>query len=300
MSKKKLLIWGIAAMCLLVGCAENPDSAVIQNKDFDNLIEEAENTEESVNMEEMSQEVVVNYNTYETTIQDDNLHVKVEVNAQVDIPDTDQLSVYRVKEQMITQELLDNVRLTLIPDVTLYDKAVLMQITKTEIENYIKDCKYNIEWIEDELKDENLDEVLREEREVLLIEYKQNLADAQASYDSAPDEHVFEGYESDYMIKDASDKALEYPDTSYDNYYMNLESDIQVYSAISDGKDGNYIELYAQNSEYGNTIRYRKSNYDYSDGVSLVLVGYQNDFGYKIWPKEEQISEYANLEAEQE
>ncbi len=299
MNRRKKLLWGIAMMCLLAGCAENPDASIIQNKDFDNLIEEAENTEESVNMEEMSQEVTEKYNTYETTIQDDNLHVKVEVNAQVDIPATDQLSVYRVEEQMITQEMLDKVRMTLIPDVTLYDKAVLSQMTKTEIENYIKSCKYEIEYIEGELEDDNMDEVLRKEREGILIEYQQDMADAQASYDSAPNERIFEGYESDYLIKNASDKAIEYPDTSYGNYYTNLESDIQVYSAISDGKDGNYIELYAQNSEYGNTIRYRKSSYDYSDEISLVLVGIQNDCGYKLWPKDESISEFAHLEGEE-
>ncbi|MBQ9934767.1 MAG: hypothetical protein IJO70_02875 [Lachnospiraceae bacterium] len=295
MRKKHKLFIGLALILSLSGCADNPDDSIIQNKDFDNLIEEAENTEESVNMEEMSQDVETNYNTYETTITDDNLHVTVNVNAQVDIPATEQLSVYRVKEQMVTQEMLDKVRMTLIPDISLYDKVLLEQKTKSELENDIKNDKYNIEYLEAELEKENLDDVIRQEREQILADYKEDMANAQASYDSAPEEHIFEGYESDYLIKNASDKSAEYPGSIYGNYYLNLESDIQVYSAISDGEDGNYIELYAQNSEYGNTIRYRKSIYGYSQGISLVLVGIHSGMRDNMWLKGSDIPENAHM-----
>ncbi|MBO5386518.1 MAG: hypothetical protein J6A59_00005, partial [Lachnospiraceae bacterium] len=91
MRKRFLMIVGTALLIGLSACADNPDSAIIKNKDFDNLIEEAENTEESVNMEEMSQDVETQYNSYVTSIVDDNLKVTVDVDAQVDIPTTDQL-----------------------------------------------------------------------------------------------------------------------------------------------------------------------------------------------------------------
>ena len=295
MRKRFLMLVGTALLIGLSACADNPDSAIIKNKDFDNLIEEAENTEESVNMEEMSEDVETQYNSYVTSIVDDNLKVTVDVDAKVDIPTTDQLSVYRIKEQMITQEMLDNVRTTLIPDVTLYDKVLLGQMTKTELENDIKLYKYDIQRLENELKEDDLDDVIRQEREQILADYKVDLENAQASYDSAPEEHIFQGYESDYLIKNASDKSVEYPNTIYQNYYMNLESDIQVYSAIGDGKDGNYIELYAQNSEYGNTIRYRTSTYGYSSGISLVLVGTHSGMRDNMWLKGSDIPENAKV-----
>lgn len=287
MSRRNKLFLGAVMMCMLAGCADNPESSVIQNKDFDNLIEEAENTEESVNMEEMSQEVEEKYNSYETTITDDNLHVTVTVDAQVDIPATEQLSVYRVREQMITQDMLDKVRLTLIPDVTLYDKAVLAQKTKSELENQIKLDKYNIERLEEDINNDEYAD-LKAEYEVVLADTKQSLEEAQQAYDSAPEEHIFEGYESDYLIKASADSEYQ--------YNLSVDSDIQVYSGISDGKNGNYIELYAQNSEYGNSIRYRKSSYGYSNGISNVTVGIHSNIWSYMWLKGNDIPENAQMD----
>ncbi|MBQ9934768.1 MAG: hypothetical protein IJO70_02880 [Lachnospiraceae bacterium] len=270
MKKRYVVIVGVAIILGLVGCADNPDDSIIQNKDFDNLIEEAENTEESVNMEEMSQDVEVNYDTYVTNITDENLHVTVNVDAKVDIPATDKLSVYRVKQADVSQEMLDKVRNTLVPDVKLYDGAVLMAETKETLESEIQLYKDELAALDNGTSscEPGYEDSYREEclGQIKYLEEK---------YENAPATIPLEDNESDYMLHTVAEKYAENPNSEYYMWQNELTTEgDEVFFGISDGKNGEYISLYVQNNEdYGNVIRYTKNSIGHTFATAVSVGG---------------------------
>ena len=105
-------------MILFAGCQKSPDTEIVHNKDFDNMIEQAENTEASTTE---VQEVAADYDKYQTDFEDTGMHVKVHVDAQVDIPQTEKLSILRVKQKKIDQVFADQVQTYFFGDQTLYE-----------------------------------------------------------------------------------------------------------------------------------------------------------------------------------
>ena len=85
---------------LFAGCQKSPEKEIVSNKDMDNMIEQAQDTQSSTT--EVA-EVAKDYDTYQTDIKDDSLHVPVHADAQVDIPDTSQLSIFRVQQLLFEQ-----------------------------------------------------------------------------------------------------------------------------------------------------------------------------------------------------
>lgn len=270
MRKKFGIILGMAMMLGLSGCADNPESSIIQNKDFDNMLEEAQDTEESVDMEDMSQDVEENYDTYVTSLSDDNLHVTVNVDAKVEIPVTDKLSVYRVNQADVSQEFLDKVRNTLAPDIKMYDGAILNIETKQDLEPQIKYCKDELAAIENGTSD-----ILPENIDVAKEETLNVLAELESKYENAPDGISFEGNESDYMLHTVSEKYAENPDSEYYIWQNELTSEgDEVFYGINDGKNGEYISLYVQNNnDYGNVIRYSKNKTGHAFTSAVVSGG---------------------------
>ena len=114
---------------LFAGCQKSPEKEIISNKDMDNMIEQAQDTQAATT--EVA-EVAKNYDTYQADIKDDNLHVTVHADAQVDIPDTSQLSIFRVEQKKFDQDFLDKLRGLLFQDQKLYDGTVLNQRTKAD------------------------------------------------------------------------------------------------------------------------------------------------------------------------
>ena len=128
----------------LVGCASNPEQSVVKEKNLDKVLEQAENTEDGAVAYEDVEKEIENYDTYETHIQDDDLHVTVDVNAKVEIPKVDQLSVYRVSQKELNEELLHKVQEVLTPGIQLYDGNVAEQDTKADIARQIQYTKQMI------------------------------------------------------------------------------------------------------------------------------------------------------------
>ena len=82
----KTMIMASVMAASLVGCASNPEQSVVKEKNLDKVLEQAENTEDGAVAYEDVEKEIENYDTYETHIQDDDLHVTVDVNAKVEIP----------------------------------------------------------------------------------------------------------------------------------------------------------------------------------------------------------------------
>ena len=174
MKKKYGLLLGVALMLVFTGCSKDEGESIIQNDDLDNMIEEATVTEETFDMESMSQDVEENYTSYRTTITDEKLQVTVNVDAQVEIPTTDKLSVYGIKQVDIDQDMLDKVRIALAPDVTFYDGAILNIRTKTDIEAEIEYYKDSLSTLGNNGRDYSPEEIEAEKVVGLVDNYSED------------------------------------------------------------------------------------------------------------------------------
>lgn len=267
------------ASVLLAGCRKSPDSSVVSNKDFDKLIEQAENTEgETTEVEELAE----NYDTYKTTIEDDTMHVRVNVDASVDIPQTDKLSIYRVEQNRISQELLDKVRTILEPDTVFYDGGIFGIQTKEQLEEEINDWKREIENLQ------NSSDLSEEDKQPYFDEYQACIDALQEKYENAPNEVPITEYPSDNQLQSVSSLYASNTNNSYYVWQNQLNPDGEIYYGVSDAKDGNYTFLYAQNNEnYGNRLHYRTTKIGYPYGTPVVgTTGFDGkviDYSDGIW-----------------
>lgn len=272
MKKKKcMLALGMVMTITLSACQSSPDSSIVKNKDLDNMIEEAQNTENgSSNVEDIG-----NYDTYQTTIQDESLHVSVNVDAKVDIPETSQMSVLRIRQKKIDQELLDKVKEELVKGKTLYDGSIMDVMTRSTLEEAIKSLKMEMKEIEAGAY--GLDEESIQDRKE---EYQRHIDEMQEEYESAPSELPWENYPTDGMIHSVAELFERDTQNTFYEWEKELNPNGEVFYGVSDGKDGNYTSLYVQNNEdYGNCLRYYSSRIGYSNGVKSVSVGDGCDYG---------------------
>lgn len=279
--KKGMLVLGMVTTITLSACQNSPDSSIVKNKDFDNMIEEAQNTE---NGSASVADIGGNYDTYQTTLKDDSLHVSVNVDAKVDIPETSRMSVMRIRQKKIDQELLDKVKEELVQGKTLYDGSVLSVKTRSSIEEEIGFWKSEMNSIEanpDGAYDEESIQAMKEE-------YQQSIDELQAEYENTPSEVSWEDYSTDGKLHGVAELYERDTQNEFYSWERDLNPNGDVFYAVSDGKDGNYTSLYVQNNEdYGNCLRYYNSRHGYAH-VSSVTVGEGCDFGR--WNPEDGIS----------
>lgn len=227
------------------GCQKSPDKSVVKSKNMDKLIEEAQKDDEnSEKLEEMKK-----YETYQTKIQDDSLHVTVNVNAKVDIPQTDKLSVMRVKQTPIKQEFLDVVREKLIGKETLYDGNITSRMTKKDIEGEIQAIKREMESLEESGG-----------------EFQRRIDDLEKKYKKAPkDLNVKrDGIVSEGKIKSAKEMLKKNPEDDFYTWHYSLNQTGDVFYGITDGEDGKFKSLYVQNNEdLGNCLRFYSGRHGY-------------------------------------
>ncbi len=280
--KLKRLIAGAlcgAMLLALPACQEDPEGSIVAHKDMEKLISEgAKSTDESRVDAEQLIEDAKKTESYETTLDNSGLKVKAEVNAQVELPEVDKLSIYRVKQKPFTQEFLDKVRAELCGDVELFDYSATQVATKKDIEENIRDARENIAEYEEMMHQmANNPEVPEDQRQDGLdsIEpYRQEMQEEidrmQAEYESAPDEVDLADYPTDYKIHTYKELYEGDPDNGYYGWLYGLgdEKGDSGFSGVSDGSDGRYRSLYVQNNaDYSNKLYY------YDDLGSLLNHG---------------------------
>jgi len=235
-------------------CQKSPDSSLVVNKDFDKLIEEAEGTDtEKVKIEDIAE---IEYDDYVTSFEDTDLGVKVNVNAKVDIPKADHLSVFRVKQVPFTQEFIDKVRAELMGEAKLYDGYALNIETKSDIEEMISYYRNRINELDES------DHVVR-------AEYQANIDKLKKEYESAPAEIDIKSYPSDGKLRTTEELYSERP------YYERTHSvypDGEVLSVITDGSDGKYAKLSVHNSsEKSNQLSFTVNKIGHSSSSTPSL-----------------------------
>lgn len=279
-AKSYLLLSGVAAALLLSGCQESPEKSMVKNKDLDQMVEEAKNTDQGAT--DVAR-VAENYETYQTTIEDDSLHVAVHVDAKVDVPQTEQMSVFRVRQSEISQEFLNQVKEILVGGEALYEGRALNQRTKSSIENEIASCKRELARFKEDADDYGGDIQVYEE------EYQNQINELQEEYETAPDHIEMTEYATDGSFQNTKELLEQNPGDNYYTWVNELNPDGEIFYGVSDGKSGNYISLYAQNNEdYGNCIRFNSNKHGYLDD-DTVVVGQQNVLGR--WKEEEGLKE---------
>lgn len=286
----------LAGMMVLsmTGCASNPENSAVKGKNLDKMLEKAENTEEgAVSYEDVVKEVAGSFETYQTQIKDDALKVTVDVNARVEIPEVEQLSIYRVSQKKISQDFLDKVRTTLTPEVTYYEGRILQLNTKADVAKEIQYWKEEIDNLkvgENGIGDE---EALQEYKQ----EYQRMLAEEEAAYEKAPDVVDLADYPSDNQIHSMQELYDSNPGDSFYEWAYSLHSDGEIYYGVSDGKDGDYQTLYAQNCEnYGNCLRYAKGKNDYS--TTIYFADVEDDLPYTVAKKEGETPDFSGTLAD--
>lgn len=292
--RRKTLYMGMGLLLVfsLAGCQKNPDSSLVVNKDMDNLIEQAQNTEGAADIEDMR-----SYDSWQTTIQDDSLGVNVTVDAKVDIPETSQMSVLRVEQAPITQEQLTQIQKELMGSATVYDGSILSVRDRATVEQELKQAKQEL----NDLKNGNYSQemldgvggdrtVLEEEADVYINEAQLDVDALQQEYETAPEKLDWRDYVSDGQLKKVADRDIT---NAFYEWQMNLNPNGEDYYGITDAADGNYQAIFVQNSpEYGNCLRYRSGRHGYqfvagaytgADNLEKVdQLGVVTDFGHII------------------
>ncbi len=234
----------------LTGCAGNPEKSVVREKNMDKMLQEAKKKEDTNSYEQVKEEVK-QYESYQTKIQDKDLKVNVDVDAKVEIPEVDQLSVYRASQKKIDQKLLDTIRNALTPDITYYDGDKSNARTKSVIAKEIRE-------IERQKANEKRDDQVEES------EYEEMLADLKKEYKTAPDKVTLTDYPTDHKIQEIRKQHEANPGDSFFDWLYDLHGNGKFFYGVSDGKDGNYHSLFMQNSaDYGNCIRYSSNHNGY-------------------------------------
>ena len=245
--KQGRFIAAALAMLLLAGCAEKPDSDIVIHKDMEKVIDEAKQTDsEKQSVEELRQ-----YSSYTADFGNDSLRVSIHADAKVDIPQTDKLSVFRVKQHSFTQAEFDTVRQALLGDTELYDGVTMMQDTKADIEQQIA-------WTRAELDSVTVKEPRTEpekrDREITIAEYQKWLDELQEKYEAAPVEA--EKVLSDGKLQNAAEMLRKGENKSYWEWQNELGCGETVDLRNAD----NTAMLYMQNNtDNSNKISFRSS-----------------------------------------
>lgn len=271
----------------LAGCAENPEKSVVQEKNMEKMLEQAESKDDTSSYEQVREEVEKEYETYKTQIRDKKMKVTVDVDAKVEIPEVQKLSVYRVSQRKISQDFLDKVRKALTPDITYYDGRKEDARTKSVVAAEIKGVE---RWLAEAKKSKDT---------AMVEEYNEELRELKEDYKTAPDQVNLTDYPSDNKIQSIKKLFDSDPKDTFYSWLHELHGSGDVFYGVSDGKDGSRHKLFMQNSEnYGNCLRYVSGKNGQADHIYAADVG--SDIPYMVPKGEGQEPDFtkSGIEAE--
>lgn len=281
-----VLSWFIALM--LAGCADNPEKSVVKEKNMDKMLEEAGAGSGEESYDEVKEEVK-KYETYQTRIEDKNLKVVAEVDAKVEIPEVEKLSVYRVSAKKIDQKFLDRFRETLTPEVLYYEGRKKNARTKSVIAKELKQMEKELEKEKKSADQEYLEEC------------EGRIADLKEEYKSAPEVSRLTDYPSDQKIQSIRKLYDSDPKDTFFEWLHELHGDGEMFYGVSDGSSGEYHTLYMQNSaNYGNCLRYECSKNDCESPTILYHADVENDISYMLPWKEGEEPDFSKTGIEME
>lgn len=147
--KKTICILLAAFMTLAVcsGCQKTPDNPLVVEKNMENMLEKAQETEHSEN-NDLSLKEKTQISFEEVSFEETDGNVSIFVNAQIQVPDGTEMNIICIKPGEFTQEQITPLWDALVNDMEMFEESV--QLTKQEIEQAILFHKEAISKAEDE------------------------------------------------------------------------------------------------------------------------------------------------------
>ena len=276
--KRNIVAVAMAMTIFATGCQKAPEESVVKNKNLDKMIQQAKETgDKDSNPESIARE----YNEYKKKLKNEKLGVNVDIDAKVDIPKVNKMSVIKVKQKKITQQFVDDLLKALDLKQTMYDGCITKVNTKEELEKSIQDAKKELE----QLKKENEEEVIINEQKMVLDELKEE-------YKTAPKTIDWNKYKSDLKITPV--KKL-YERNTKDKFYSweyGLNKTGDVLYAVSNENEKLKSSLYVQNNEeYGNGLRFYRTTrgFGWIFGVNLSQSRGNLETNNGMWPTNRKI-----------
>lgn len=129
---------GALTVCMLAGCQATPQNGVVVRKDLQQMLSIASDPQDK-------QGSVSDYlgvpDRYETHFTDSSGTVEVTADADVSVPDVDDIPIIRVKAQPFSQDIINKLIDTLFDDAPLYESGSLSELTKTDITELLTKLK---------------------------------------------------------------------------------------------------------------------------------------------------------------
>lgn len=262
----------VLVLCIgitMCGCRKTPDKTIVQNKDFDKIVEQAGQGDDGTSVVEKTGDI----REYKKEWKDESFRVNVKVDAKVEIPDVQKMSLISVQRETISQDFLNHAIEVLDIDETLYDGSASYILSKDDIEKKMAYCEQH-----------------RDEYELGVYEGYMN--NYKIMLETAPTEiNMVKDYVSDGKLHEMS----YFPKNEYYESF-NCNQNREMYYGATDGMSGDYITVYAQNDKnHGNYFSFRKSKHNYIDIDSPFTTSVYGDFNpEKIWKigNEEQLAQY--------
>ncbi|MBQ5338009.1 MAG: hypothetical protein J6Z40_02465 [Oscillospiraceae bacterium] len=294
--KHKKLLTAALSLLLLTGCAENPDSDIIIHKDMEKLIDEAQQTDESrAEVADLQQN-----DCYTADFTNESLRVSVHADAEVEIPDIDRLSMYRVQQRRFTQADCDKVRAALMGDAPLTDCTELLQIqTKAEIEEQIAALRENLATEQKHIaEDADYAMLVEQNSPDMLADLQKRIDERQADYETAPDIIDYAAYAHDGQLVRNADMIAQEQDKNgfWHSYCRDIADGDTLWVCTQDGK----AMLHTQNTDaYSNVMWYSTSPVGYENlGTYIVELLPMNELSVSASDYEPLPDETANLSRE--
>lgn len=134
--KKSICIVLAAIMVLVVlsGCQSTPGKPIVQKKNIDRVLEQAQSTQDNTKAGETLREKLKIPETYTTSLKDAKGKLQVTVKADVILPNADKLPTAKVGMGTFSQETADKLMKLLLHGQTLYEPDSYLQFTKADIQ----------------------------------------------------------------------------------------------------------------------------------------------------------------------
>ena len=140
MKNRTMILVCIVALtvCMLAGCQATPQNGVVVRKDLQQMLSIASDPQDK-------QGSVRDYlgipDRYETHFTDSSGTVEVTADADVSVPDVDDIPIIRVKAQPFSQDIINKLIDTLFDDAPLYEPESLSELSKTDITELLTKLK---------------------------------------------------------------------------------------------------------------------------------------------------------------
>jgi hypothetical protein len=136
MMKKIFCVWLVVLLLglgALSGCQRTPEKTVVQGKNIDRLLEEAQETTQKISDTPLKEKLKIP-DTYTNSMEGAKGKLKVNIDAGFNLPDADKLPTAKIGMAAFSQETADKLMKALLHGQTLYDLDSYLQETKADIQ----------------------------------------------------------------------------------------------------------------------------------------------------------------------